>query len=59
VGVVKRDLFSPMPAVWLEQDALARKVAQSRIKKEKDQIVTLLCASLARMTEKPRHRRPL
>lgn len=55
----KRDLFSDPPARWREQEALARKVSQARSKTQKDQIVTLLCQSLARMTEKPRYRRPL
>jgi len=56
---MKRDLLNQAPAKWLEQDALAAKVRLARRKSEKDQLVTLLCASLARMTEKPKHRRPL
>jgi hypothetical protein len=56
---MKRDLFNPVQAKWLEQDALASKISQARKKAEKQQLVTLLCASLARMTEKPKHRRPL
>lgn len=55
---MKRDLFSSKPAKWIEQSELAAKIAQAR-KAEKSQLVTLLCASLARMTEKPKHRRPL
>jgi hypothetical protein len=54
-----RDLLNHAPSKWLEQDELARKVREARSKAQKDQIVTLLCASLARMTEKPRYRRPL
>lgn len=54
-----RDLLNPAPTKWLEQETLARKVSQARSKTQKDQIVTLLCNSLARMTEKPRYRRPL
>jgi hypothetical protein len=56
---MKRDLLSQPPAKWRDQDELARKVGQTRKKAEKDQIVSLLCDSLARMTEKPKHRRPL
>lgn len=56
---MKRDLFSVPPAKWLEQSELARKIAQAHRKVEKHQLVTLLCASLARMTEKPKHRRLL
>lgn len=55
---MKRDLFNAAPAKWLEQSELAAKIAQAR-KTEKSQLVTLLCASLARMTEKPKYRRPL
>ena len=55
----ERDLLNPPPAKWIEQEDLARKVSQARNKMQKDQIVTLLCTSLARMTEKPRYRRPL
>ena len=55
---MKHDLFNAQPAKWLEQSELARKIAQAR-KDEKSQLVTLLCASLARMTEKPKYRRPL
>jgi hypothetical protein len=56
---VKRDLFNAPPAMWREQSDLAGKIAQARKKAEKHQLVTLLCASLACMTEKPKHRRPL
>lgn len=56
---MKRDLFNAPPAKWREQAELAGKIAQTRKKAEKHQLVTLLCASLARMTEKPKHRRPL
>jgi len=52
----ERDLLNPPPAKWLEQEDLAHKVSQARNKAQKDQIVTLLCSSLARMTEKPRYR---
>jgi hypothetical protein len=52
-------LFTTPPAKWLEQADLARKIGQARKKSEKHQLVTLLCASLARMTEKPKYRRPL
>jgi hypothetical protein len=52
------DLFQTQPAKWIEQSELAAKIAQAR-KAEKSQLVTLLCASLARMTEKPKYRRPL
>lgn len=55
---MKRDLFSNPPAKWREQSELASKIARAR-KAEKAQLVTLLCASLARMTEKPKYRRPL
>ncbi|WP_186308604.1 hypothetical protein [Paraburkholderia sp. BCC1885] len=55
---MKRDLFNAPSPTWLEQSELARKIAQAK-KVEKSQLVTLLCASLARMTEKPKHRRPL
>ncbi|MFM0503929.1 hypothetical protein [Paraburkholderia caffeinilytica] len=53
------DLFNHPPPAWLEQSELARKIAQARKKAEKHQLVSLLCTSLARMTEKPKHRRPL
>lgn len=56
---MKRDLLNPAPAKWRDQDSLAKKIGQTRKKAEKDQLVTLLCDSLARMTEKPKHRRPL
>lgn len=56
---MKRDLLNPAPAKWRDQDNLAQKIGQTRKKVEKDQLVTLLCDSLARMTEKPKHRRPL
>jgi hypothetical protein len=52
-----RDLLNPAPSKWLEQDDLARKVREARSKAQKDQIVTLLCASLMKMTEKPRLRK--
>ncbi len=56
---MKRDLFNCPPPAWREQAAIAEKIGQTRKKAEKHQLVTLLCASLARMTEKPKHRRPL
>lgn len=56
---MKRDLFNAPPAKWLEQSELADKISQARKKAEKQQLVSILCASLARMTEKPKHRRPL
>lgn len=56
---MKRDLLNPAPAKWRDQDNLAQKIGQTRKKAEKDQLVTLLCDSLARMTEKPKHQRPL
>jgi hypothetical protein len=56
---MKRDFLNPAPAKWRNQDELARKIGQTRKKAEKYQLVTLLCDSLARMTEKPKHRRPL
>lgn len=56
---MKQDLFNCPPAAWREQAELAEKIAQARKKAEKHQLVSLLCASLARMTEKPKHRRPL
>jgi hypothetical protein len=56
---MKRDLLNPTPAKWRDQVALAHKIGQTRKKAEKQQLVTLLCDSLARMTEKPKHRRPL
>lgn len=49
-------LLPHRPSKWREQDDLARKIGQTRKKSEKSQIVTLLCQSLARMTEKPRYR---
>jgi ABC-type taurine transport system substrate-binding protein len=52
------DLFNAPPANWREQSELARKIAKAR-KAEKSQLVSLLYASLARMTEKPKYRRPL
>ena len=52
-------LFSLPSPKWREQQHLAQKIGQTRSKTQKDQIVTLLCQSLARMTEKPRYRRPL
>jgi hypothetical protein len=55
---MKRDLFSAPSPTWREQSELAAKIAQAR-KAEKSQLVSLLCASLARMTEKPKYRRPL
>jgi hypothetical protein len=54
---LKRDLFNNPPPAWREQEAIAVKIGQARKKAEKHQLVSLLCASLARMTEKPRHRR--
>lgn len=56
---MKRNLFTAAPDKWREQDAIAQKIGRARKKTEKSQLVTLLCASLARMTEKPKHRRPL
>jgi hypothetical protein len=56
---MKRDLLNPLPAKWRSQHDLASKIGQTRKKAEKDQLVTLLCDSLARKTEKPKHRRPL
>jgi hypothetical protein len=56
---MKRDLLNPAPGVWREQDELAAKVARAASKAQKGQIVTLLCASLMKMTEKPRYRRPI
>jgi hypothetical protein len=56
---VKHDLFNSAPPKWREQDVIAEKIGQARKKAEKHQLVSLLCASLARMTEKPKHRRPL
>jgi hypothetical protein len=55
---LKRDLFNIPSPTWRDQTELASKIAQAR-KTEKLQLVSLLCASLARMTEKPKHRRPL
>lgn len=55
---MKHDLFNQPSSTWLEQSELARKIAQAK-KAEKSQLVSLLCTSLARMTEKPKHRRPL
>ncbi len=55
---MKRDLLNAPPAKWREQSDLAAKIGQAR-KAEKSQLVTLLCASLAQMTEKPKYRRPL
>jgi hypothetical protein len=51
------DLFAQKPSQWREQSELASKIGQARKKAEKHQLVSLLCASLARMTEKPRYRR--
>lgn len=56
---MKRDLLNQEPAKWRDQDELAQKIGRTRKKAEKHQLVTLLCDSLARMTEKPKHRRPL
>jgi hypothetical protein len=56
---MKCDLFSEPSPKWREQSEIAGKIAQTRKKTEKHQLVSLLCASLARMTEKPKHRRPL
>jgi hypothetical protein len=56
---MKRDLFSAPSPRWIEQAELAGKIAQACKKSEKNQLVSLLCASLARMTEKPKHRSPL
>lgn len=56
---MKHDLFNNPPPKWREQVEIAEKIAQARKKAEKHQLVTLLCASLARMTEKPKYRRPL
>lgn len=56
---MKRDLLNREPAKWRDQDELAQKIGHTRKKAEKHQLVTLLCDSLARMTEKPKHRRPL
>jgi hypothetical protein len=56
---MKRDLLNQAPTKWRDQAALAQKIGQTRKKAEKHQLVTLLCDSLARMTEKPKHRRPL
>lgn len=53
------DLFNNPSPTWREQAEIAEKIAQARKKEEKHQLVSLLCASLARMTEKPKHRRPL
>lgn len=55
---MKRDLFTASSPAWREQSELASKIARAK-KAEKSQLVTLLCASLARMTEKPKYRRPL
>ncbi|MFM0044083.1 hypothetical protein [Paraburkholderia sediminicola] len=55
---MKRDLFNAPSPTWIEQSELASKIARAK-KAEKPQLVALLCASLARMTEKPKHRRPL
>ena len=56
---MKHDLFNVPSPTWREQSELAEKIAQASRKAEKHQLVSLLCASLARMTEKPKHRRPL
>jgi hypothetical protein len=56
---MKRDLLNPPPAKWRDQDELAKKIGQTGKKAEKQQIATLLCGSLAAMTAKPKHRRPL
>jgi hypothetical protein len=56
---MKPDLFTNPPPTWREQTDLADKIVQAQRKAEKHQLVTLLCASLARMTEKPKYRRPL
>jgi hypothetical protein len=56
---MKPDLLNPIPSVWREQNELARKIGAARHKNEKQQIATLLCQSLARMTDKPKGRRPL
>lgn len=53
---MNRDLFSEKPAQWRKQDELAAKIARVHRRADKDQIVTLLCAALMRMTRKP-HRR--
>lgn len=53
------DLFTQKSSQWREQASIAEKIGQTHKKAEKHQLVTLLCASLARMTEKPKHRRPL
>jgi hypothetical protein len=53
------DLFNAAPTKWREQDDLAKKIGQARNKTERHQLTSLLCASLARMTAKPRYRRPL
>lgn len=55
---MKRDLFNAPSPKWIEQAELAGKIAQAH-KAEESQLVSLLCTSLARMTEKPKHRRPL
>lgn len=55
---MKRDLLNAPSPKWIDQSELASKIAQAR-KAEKSQLVTLLCASLARMIEKPKYRRPL
>ncbi|MGA7781119.1 MAG: hypothetical protein WCA85_25895 [Paraburkholderia sp.] len=54
---MRRDLFNVAPDKWREQSELAQMIGQTRKKAEKYQLVSLLCASLARMTEKPRLRR--
>lgn len=56
---MNHDLLNATSPTWVEQAELASKIAQARRKAEKQQLVTLLCASLARMTEKPKYRRPL
>lgn len=56
---MKHDLLNPIPLMWIEQNELARKIGSARRKDEKQQIATLLCQSLARMTDKPKCRRPL
>lgn len=53
---MKHDLFNQKPVLWREQNDLAKKIGDARKKSEKHQLVALLCESLARMTEKPRHR---
>lgn len=56
---MKRDLLNMKTPEQERQMDLASKIARTRKKAEKHQLVTLLCASLAQMTEKPKYRRPL